>query len=123
MQNPRNLKVSARAMSLAKATYLLTKTLPTDERFGLTAQMRRAAVSIGSNIAEGCGRGSDRELCAFLHVALGSATELQFQTELAVELEFATAEGSNLVATLVEEVKRMLARLIVAVRAREPKKA
>lgn len=122
MQNPKNLQVTARAMSLAKETYLLTSGFPLDERFGLTAQMRRAAVSIGSNIAEGCGRGSDREFCRFLHVALGSATELQFQSELAVELGFSTAERSVTTASLIGEVKRMLSRLIVAVRSSPEKR-
>jgi four helix bundle protein len=121
MQNPKNLAVSARAMHLAKETYLLTKAFPLDGRFGLTSQMRRAAVSIGSNIAEGCGRGSDREFRAFLHIALGSASELEFQMELARELKFTSTERSATVASLVQEVKRMLARLIVAVRARERK--
>lgn len=121
MQNHRNLKVTGRAVSLVKATYELTRAFPSDERFGLTSQMRRAAVSVGSNIAEGCGRGSDREFCRFLHVALGSATELEFQTELALELGFSTTQGIAGTVALVDEVKRMLSRLIVAVRARDKK--
>ena len=121
MQNHRNLKVTGRAVSLAKATYELTRAFPSDGRFGLTSQMRRAAVSVGSNIAEGCGRGSDREFCRFLHVALGSATELEFQTELALELGFSTTQGIAGTVALVDEVKRMLSRLIVAVRARDKK--
>jgi four helix bundle protein len=123
MQNPKNLQVTSRAMSLAKETYLLTNAFPRNEQFGLTSQMRRAAVSIGSNIAEGCGRGSDREFRAFLHIALGSASELEFQLELARELRFTTLETSAAAASLVQEVKRMLSRLIVAVRLRERKTA
>ena len=119
MQSAKNLKVAERAMRVAKETYLVTKGFPPDERFGLTAQMRRSAVSIGSNIAEGCGRGTDRDFCGFLHIALGSASELEFQLELASGLELTTPERSANLHSLVGEVKRMLARLIVAVKARE----
>jgi four helix bundle protein len=65
MQDPKNLAVSGRAIELALAVYRLTRQFPADERFGLSAQMRRAAVSVGSNIAEGCGRWSNRELLQF----------------------------------------------------------
>ncbi len=80
MQNPDNLQVTRKARELAVETYRCTASFPRDERFGLTAQMRRAAVSIGSNISEGCGRGGNRELVAFLHYALGSASELDAAT-------------------------------------------
>ena len=118
MQNPRNLLVSARALTLAAHTYRLTRRFPADERFGLTSQMRRAAVSIGSNIAEGCGRSSDKEYIAFLHVAMGSASELRFQIDVAKILEFVTAEQASTSENMVNEVMRMLSRLIVAVKAR-----
>jgi len=118
MQNPKNLLVSARALQLAADTYRLTRLFPADERFGLMAQMRRAAVSIGSNIAEGCGRSSDKELVAFLHIALGSASELRFQIDVAKTLDFANAEQASPSEDLVNEVMRMLSRLIVAVKAR-----
>jgi len=118
MQNPKNLLVSARALQLAADTYRLTRLFPADERFGLMAQMRRAAVSIGSNIAEGCGRSSDKELVAFLHIALGSASELRFQIDVAKTLEFVNAEQASPSEDLVNEVMRMLSRLIVAVKAR-----
>jgi four helix bundle protein len=118
MQNPNNLLVSERALQLAAETYRVTRRFPHDERFGLTAQVRRAAVSVGSNIAEGCGRNSDREFVAFLHNAMGSATELRFQITLAKTLEFATSEQVASWEALVNEVMRMLSRLIVAVKAR-----
>jgi four helix bundle protein len=118
MQNPKNLLVSARALQLAADTYRLTRLFPADERFGLMAQMRRAAVSIGSNIAEGCGRSSDKELVAFLHIALGSASELRFQIDVAKTLDFVNAEQASPSEDLVNEVMRMLSRLIVAVKAR-----
>jgi four helix bundle protein len=118
MQNSKNLFVSERALQLAAETYRLTRGFPRDERFGLTSQMRRAAVSIGSNIAEGCGRNSDREFVAFLHVAMGSASELRFQLTLARKLEFTTIAEATSGESLVNEVMRMLSRLIVAVKAR-----
>jgi four helix bundle protein len=80
--------------------------------------MRRAAVSVGSNIAEGCGRNSDREFASFLNIAMGSASELRFQIELAKRLQFAPNEQVTSWEALVNEVMRMLSRLIVAVKAR-----
>jgi len=118
MQNPNNLRVLKHARSLVVDVYNATAPLPADERFGLCAQMRRAAVSIGSNIAEGCGRSGDRELIQFLHMALGSASELEVQLLLAVELNLLSEEGAGQLAAPVSEVKRMLAGLIKALRKR-----
>lgn len=71
-----DLRVWQEAMALATEIYAATASFPGDERFGLVAQLRRAAVSVPSNIAEGCVRASDRELLHFLHVACGSLAEL-----------------------------------------------
>jgi four helix bundle protein len=81
--------------------------------------MRRAAVSIGSNIAEGCGRFGNRELVRFLQIALGSASELEFQAQLAVDLEFLPTGGDESLLDQVSRVKGMLARLIKSHRSRE----
>ena len=116
MQNPANLQVTGKARRLAVETYHCTALFPHDERFGLTAQMRRAAVSIGSNIAEGCGRGGDKELANFLRYALGSASELEFQIVLAADLEFATRKELATVMKATVELKKMLSRLIIALR-------
>ncbi len=118
MQNTSNLAVADRALTLAAQTYLLIKSFPPDERFGLTSQMRRAAVSIGSNIAEGCGRNTDKEFVAFLHVAMGSASELRFQLRVAETLGFSSPASTQLERERIDEVMRMLSRLIVAVRHR-----
>jgi four helix bundle protein len=118
MQNPRNLRVWNGALDLATQTYRATTGFPKTEQFGLTSQMRRAAVSVGSNIAEGCGRKGDREYLAFLHIAMGSLTELEFQLELAMRLDFTSKETLHSLGALLEDVRRMLTRLIVAVRAR-----
>jgi len=90
---------------------------PPAERFGLTSQMRRAAVSIGSNNAEGCGRTGDRELVRFLHIALGSASELEFQIQIAIDLDLLRADQAAPLGNEVVRMKRMLASLIKALRA------
>ncbi len=118
MQNPNNLRVLQEAMSLARLTYGATSTFPPREQFGLSAQMRRAAISIGSNIAEGCGRQGNTALVSFLHIALGSASELEFQSALAVSLEFGRREDLEALARQTMSVKRMLARLIARLRDR-----
>ncbi len=116
MQDPKNLAVSSRAIELALAVYRLTREFPADERFGLTAQMRRAAVSVGSNIAEGCGRWGNRELLHFLHVAYSSAAELAFQLRIATQLEFGDQTDREHATVLADQVQRMLNRLMVAKR-------
>jgi four helix bundle protein len=98
------------------ATYAATARFPSTERFGLTVQMRRAAVSIGSNIVEGCHRAGNRAFLAFLFNALGSAAELQFQGELALALGFGDrAELASLHARATD-CKKMLSRLIARLR-------
>src|SRR5437868_15468553 len=92
MQNPDNLRVSRAAEDLADLVYDFTAGFPIDERFGLTAQMRRAAVSAGSNIYEGCGRQSNKALLPFLYYSHGSAGELVFQTRLAIHRKYGDAK-------------------------------
>ena len=79
------------ALQVATLTYAVTRRFPPSEQLGLVPQMRRAAVSIGSNITEGCGRSSEKQFFSFLQIAMGSASELEFQCRLAQQLEFATA--------------------------------
>ena len=118
MQSAKNLLVYGKALELAKLVYATTAAFPAHERFGLTSQMRRAAVSIGSNIAEGCGRRGDKELVGYLHIALGSASELEFQLALSTALEYVSAEDADPMQGAIEGVKRMLARLILSLRER-----
>jgi four helix bundle protein len=118
MQNSSNLRVTEHARKLATDVYRATATFPIGERFGLTAQMRRAVVSIGSNIAEGCGRAGDRELAQFLQIAMGSASELEFQMLIASDLEFLTSQTAPPLLLDVTRVKKMLARLIKAIRSK-----
>ena len=116
MRNPKQLAVADQAMALAVAVYRLTSEFPTDERFGLVAQMRRAAVSAGSNITEGCGRSGNRDFLRFLQIARGSTTELAFQLAVSAELGFGGPADYIIVAEQLDHVQRMLNRLAASVR-------
>ena len=118
MQNPGKLRVTTCARDLVAELYRATNHFPVSERFGLTAQMRRAAVSIGSNIAEGCGRSGERELIHFLHIALGSASELEFQLLVSVDLALLPESEAAPLLTRTSDLKRMLAGLIKSLRRR-----
>jgi four helix bundle protein len=116
MQSPMRPRVFREAEDLTVLVYRLTRSLPSDERFGLVQQMRRAGVSIASNIAEGCGRGGTRELVRFLSIALGSATELECQLRLARRLGYINAETYEPAVEHARRLERMLTRLIVTLR-------
>ncbi len=88
MKDFRELKVWQKAHQLVLDLYRGTEAFPRKEQFGLTSQVRRAAVSIPGNIAEGCGRGGDAELSRFLQIAMGSASELEYYLVLAQDLEY-----------------------------------
>jgi four helix bundle protein len=109
MKDFRDLTVWRRAHELTLHVYKLTASFPAEERFGLTSQIRRCTVSIASNIAEGCGRGSDAELGRFLQIAMGSASELEYQLLLAADLAFSTSTDCDSAIQEVVQVKRMLA--------------
>jgi four helix bundle protein len=106
----RDLQVWQAAMNLVSAVYELTSGFPSEERFGLTAQMRRAAVSIPSNIAEGAVRSGTRELLNFLAIAAASASELDTQLEIARRLGYVTAEGG--VAEQLDHLGEQLIRFV-----------
>ena len=118
MQDAQKLVVYQEARELAIAVYRLTATFPSDERFGLVQQLRRAAVSVGSNIAEGCGRKGSRALLPFLYYAIGSLKELAFQLELAERLGCCSADAADALRAQVARTQRMLIRLAEAVRKR-----
>lgn len=100
-----DLKVWQDAMALTRAVYELTANFPVDERFGLTSQMRRSPVSVPPNIAEGCARGSRKELVQFLYVARGSLAELDTQLRLANGFGYCDA------STILKQVESLLAIL------------
>jgi four helix bundle protein len=112
MQNPENLRVSRAAEDLADLVYDYTAAFPVDERFGLTAQVRRAAVSTGSNVYEGCGRQSNKALLPFLYYAHSSAGELQFQTGLATRRKFGDAKLARELDRKLIAFRRAVSRLI-----------
>jgi four helix bundle protein len=112
MKDFRKLTVWQRAHQLTLAAYRATVSFPRAEVYGLTSQIRRAASSIGANIAEGCGRGSDADFNRFLSMAMGSASELDYHLLPARDLEMLSADKHKELSALVGEVKRMLASLI-----------
>ena len=112
MQDFRKLQVWDKAHQLTLGVYRDTNQFPKDELFGLRSQMRRAASSIGANIAEGCGRMGDAELTRFLLIAMGSASELEYHLLLARDLGFLSTEVHSHLDKGTREVKRMLASLV-----------
>jgi four helix bundle protein len=104
----RKIQVWERAHHFALQIYKVTASFPKDELYGLTSQMRRAAVSIPSNIAEGCGRDSQVELARFVHIAGGSASELEYQLILAHDLGYIGNENYPELNSEINEIKRML---------------
>ena len=102
----KNLDVWKKSMDLVEVTYKLTQQFPDFEKFGLTSQMRRSAVSIPSNIAEGAARKGDKELIQFLYIALGSISELETQYLIAVRLKFTNKD--EVIEGLLLTVKKML---------------
>jgi four helix bundle protein len=107
----RDLKVWQKSIDLAEKVYRLTATFPTAEIYGLTSQMRRAAVSIASNIAEGWGRHSRKDYSRFILVARGSNDELHTQLVIAGRLGFGEPELLNEVNGLSDEIGKMLSGL------------
>ena len=105
MQDFRQLQVWQRGHKLALSVYHASKSFPADERFGITSQIRRAAVSIPTNLAEGCGRESDAELARFLQMALGSASEVEYLLLLANELNYLATDDYTLLSQQTVEIK------------------
>lgn len=103
----RDLKIWQRAVELSVAVYKLTGQFPTDERFGLTSQLRRAAVSVASNIAEGYGRASKGEFRQFVGMARGSVLELQTQLVIAKKLGFGRNQEMATTENLAQETGEM----------------
>lgn len=111
MQDFRNLDVWSKAHNITLEIYRLTESFPRSEMFGLSSQIRRAASSIATNIAEGCGR-TQPEFGRFLQIAFGSACEVQYQLLLARDLAFLAPRGYEGINAEVIEVKRMLNSLL-----------
>ena len=110
-QNYRDLIAWQKSMDLVEAVYTATKGLPPDERYGLTSQIRRAVVSVPSNIAEGQGRRSRSEFVHFLSIAHGSLREVETQLLIAMRLGYLESEMGTPVLALSEEVGRLVSGL------------
>jgi four helix bundle protein len=108
IQSHRELLVWQRSIQLSVAIYQLTASFPKHEVWGLTSQLRRASVSVASNIAEGYGRGTKGEYKQFLSIARGSTLEVQTQLVIAKELRFASIESFSTVENLTIEIDKML---------------
>ena len=112
MQYFRKLKVWEKAHKLVMTIYKESKRFPDDEKYGLTSQIRRASASIPTNIAEGSGRNSNPDFARFLAIAMGSASEVEYQIILAHDLGYITDGTSDSLESSLLEVKRMLNSLI-----------
>jgi len=110
----KRLRVWQKAHKLACAVYHTTRSFSQQDQFVLGDQMRRAAISIGANIAEGCGRNGDGELRRFLNIALGSANELRYLLELAIDVGVLPPSTGEPLIAATDEVRRMLAALASA---------
>jgi four helix bundle protein len=100
-----------KSQELVASIYRLTNCFPGQERYGLSSQMRRAAVSISANLAEGCGRQGDVELRRFVRISLGSLAELECELLLAANLQFVDHETCRSLCTEIRLIRRMLQRL------------
>ncbi|MHC4926998.1 MAG: four helix bundle protein [Planctomycetota bacterium] len=112
IQTFRDLMVWQKSMVLVKQVYAVTKVFPRDEMYGLTNQIRRGAVSIPSNIAEGYGRNSTVDYIRFLRIASGSVYELQTQAEIAVNLNYIKPEDFEQLNATATEIAKMLSSMI-----------
>ncbi|NNE30820.1 MAG: four helix bundle protein [Winogradskyella sp.] len=112
MRNFRTLEIWKNGITIVKQVYVLSQQLPTEEKFGLRSQVTRAAVSIPSNIAEGCSRNSDIEFKRFLEIAMGSLFEVETQLIISKEVEFISEENLKVIFALIHKEARMINSLI-----------
>lgn len=121
MRDIRKYEVFALADRLVLKVYHLTAGFPSDEKFGLTSQLRRAACSIPINLAEGAARASAKEFANFVNIAAGSCEEVRYEIHLAAELGYLKAEEQKALDAEYETVKKMLSRLLAVVSGRSGK--
>lgn len=108
MHNYKELKVWQKARILVKEVYLITSSFPSDERYGIISQIKRAAVSIPTNISEGCGRNTTADLKRFLDIAYSSAFELENLLILSCDLSLLNADKCERLSCMVQEVQKMI---------------
>jgi four helix bundle protein len=107
----RKLEVWQKAQELVTCIYRLTSGFPAVERYGLSSQMRRAALSVSANLAEGCGRMGDAELRRFVRISLGSLSELECELLIATNLQFVNSDVSHQLTLKIGSMRGMLQRL------------
>ena len=112
MQDFRKLKVWEKAHTLTKELYRKSRAFPKEEFHGLTSQLRRAAVSIGANLAEGCGRQSTAGLARFVRIAMGSESELDYHLLLAFDFGYLRPEDHRELSQELTRIRKMLASLL-----------
>jgi four helix bundle protein len=108
MHNFKELKVWKAGIELTKVIFQVTRSFPAEERYGLTSQIIRSAISIPSNIAEGCGRISNKDFKHFLTIALGSSFELETQIIIAKEFNYINEEELNDISSQIIEIQKMI---------------
>ena len=121
MRDHTKLRAFELADQFALLVYKHTATFPREEQFGLTSQVRRAAVSVPSNIVEGCARPTQADYVNFLDIAYGSASEAKYQLSLAFRLGFLNAESNNVLASCADELTRLLLAQPNCQRSRAPR--
>jgi len=120
MRDHTKLRAFELADELAVLVYRVTASFPREELYGLTSQMRRAALSVASNIVEGCARDSQADYLRFLHMAFGSLRELHYQLSLAKRLGFLSDQDSSLIEPKIVETEKVLNGLIRSLQTKEP---
>lgn len=118
MRNYKDLQSWDKAHKLTLAVYQCTRDFPSEERFGLTSQIRRSCASIPANLAEGCGRRSDGEMSRFVQIAMGSGAELSYHLLLARDLGFLTRDAYGHLDSDLSEIMRMLSSFLQKLRAK-----
>ena len=121
MRNFRSLNIWKEGIELVKRIYKLAELLPSEEKFGLKSQICRAAVSVPSNIAEGCARNSEIEFKRFLEIAIGSSFELETQLIIISELEFVSIDNLNPIFELLHYEQKMINNLISKIKTNSKK--
>ncbi|UCF88064.1 MAG: four helix bundle protein [bacterium] len=116
IQNHKSLVVWKESVTFAADIYRLSSTLPVEERYGLSVQMRNAAISIASNIAEGAARGSSKEFVRFLNIAAGSASELDTQMEILLRIGIIDNSKVKEMKNGLDSISRMIQGLIRSIR-------
>jgi len=119
LKTHKDLDAWRKSIELVERIYSITKQFPQEELYGLTSQLRRAAVSVPSNIAEGAARSSTKEFIQFLHVALGSVSEVETQVIIAQRLDY--VDDVNSIEEQIEAVRRLILGLIRYLRRRDAK--